>query len=146
MAKAVLDTVRFGRIEVDAGELVEFRRGLIGFEHLRRFLVLDGPAGTPLKWLQSAEDGRLAFIIADPAEILPEYVLRVKAADIEPIELTEPTDAALAVILTVPGDLAKATANLLGPIVFNVQKRLGVQVVAEGDHPVRHPVFGRREG
>ena len=145
MGTMKFDTVRFGSIEVDEKDLIEFTRGLIGFEQLRRFVILEGPEGTPLKWLQSVEEPAVAFVVADPRVFMPEYVARAKADDLAPVALEGPHDAAVAVILTVPGDLSSATANLMGPIVFNVEKRLGVQVVVEGDYPVRYPIFSRFE-
>ena len=145
MGTMKLDTVRFGSIEVEEKDLIEFPRGLIGFEQLRRFVVLEGPEGTPLRWLQSVEEPGLAFVVADPRVFMPEYVARAKADDLVPVALEGPHDAAVAVILTVPGDLSRATAKLLGPIVFNVDKRLGAQVIVEGDYPVRYPLFSRFE-
>jgi flagellar assembly factor FliW len=110
---------------------------------LRRFVVLEGPEGTPLKWLQSVEEPAVAFVIADPSAVVPDYVVRVKGDDLDPLDLDSPEDAAVAVIITVPGTLEKATCNLLGPIIFNVEKRLGLQVVLDGDYPIRHPLVSR---
>ena len=64
-----------------------------------------------------------------------------RAAHAQRTDLGSPEAAAVAVILNVPGDLSKATANLVGPLVFNVEKRLGVQVVVEGEQPLRYPAF-----
>lgn len=143
MGTLKLDTVRFGSVEVDEADLIEFPHGLIGFEQLRRFVILEGPEGTPLKWLQSVEEPGVAFVIADPRAFMPEYVARVRGEDLVPAELETAEDAAVAVILTVPGDLSRATANLMGPLVFNVRKRRAVQVIVEDDCQVRYPVFSR---
>lgn len=145
MPSVTFDTVRFGTITVDESELIDFPRGLIGFEQLRRFVILEGPEGTPLKWLQSQEEPTVAFVIADPRTFAPAYVAKVNADDLSPIELTGTDTTAVAVILSVPGDLSAATANLMGPLVFNVNKRLGAQVVVEDEQPVRHPVFSPLE-
>jgi len=143
MASVSFPTSRFGTVEVDENVLIEFPRGLIGFEQLRRFVVLEGPEGTPLKWLQSVEEPAIAFVIADPSTIVPDYVVRVRGEELDPLGLASPEDAAVAVIVTVPGYLENATCNLLGPVVFNVEKRLGLQVILDEGFPIRHPIVAR---
>jgi flagellar assembly factor FliW len=143
MAGISFPTSRFGTVEVDENTLIEFPRGLIGFEQLRRFVILEGPEGTPLKWLQSVEEPAVAFVIADPSAIVPDYIVRVRGEELDPLGLASPEDAAVAVIVTVPGYLENATCNLLGPIVFNVEKRLGLQVILDEDYPLRHPIISR---
>ncbi|HHN46403.1 MAG TPA: flagellar assembly protein FliW [Planctomycetes bacterium] len=140
MAVITFPTTRFGNVEVDEALLVCFPAGLVGFEHLRRFVILEGPAGTPLKWLQSVDEPAIAFVVADPVAIIPDYVVRVRGEDLNPLNLDSPEDATVAVIITVPGELPKATCNLLAPLIFNVEKRLGMQVVLDEDYPIRHPL------
>lgn len=143
MAKVKVETTRFGEVEVEEEVLLRFPNGIIGFEGLDSFVMLEGPEGTPLKWLQSTNEPAIAFVIADPSTIVPGYVVRVNGEDLDPLELDTPEDAAVAVIITVPGELEKATCNLLAPVVFNVEKRLGIQVVLDGDYPIRHPLASR---
>ncbi|MBN1808741.1 MAG: flagellar assembly protein FliW [Planctomycetes bacterium] len=144
MPQTSIPTTRFGDVSVDESVLVTFPNGIVGFEHLRKFVILEGPEGTPLKWLQSAEEPAVAFVVADPSAIVPDYVVRAHGETLDPLELASSEDAAIAVIITVPGDLARATCNLLAPLVFNVEKRLGAQVILEENYPIRHPLIVRR--
>jgi flagellar assembly factor FliW len=47
------------------------------------------------------------------------------------------------VILNVPADPSRTTANLRGPLVLNTERRLARQLVLQDDFwPLRYAVFG----
>jgi len=124
-----IKTTRFGEISLAEEALIDFPEGLVGFPQLRRFAVFDGPEGSPFKWLQSADEPGIAFVICDPLLFKPDYRVRVTREEIASIELEKIDDGLVATILVIPDDPQQMTANLLGPIVFNSAKRLGKQVV-----------------
>jgi flagellar assembly factor FliW len=71
-----LNTTRFGTLEVNDGDVITFTQPILGFQDQRRFVLLPGPEGSPLKWLQSTESGELAFIVMDPRAVVPDYEVR----------------------------------------------------------------------
>ena len=74
---------------------------------------------------------------------MPEYEFEVGDADSLPLELCDPGDALVLVILTVRNDPASVTANLLGPLVVNVRTGRGRQLVlAESGYSAQHPIVG----
>ena len=119
-----------------------FPGGRIGLQDLTEWLMFDGPEGTPFKWLQSTARPELAYIICDPSLFIPAYRVEVTVEDLSPIGVTAVEDAVVAVILSVPDDWRLMTANLAGPLVFSVERRLGMQVVLpEAEWSVKHRVF-----
>ena len=46
---------RIGKLEVDRDRMIHFPRGLIGFEALREFVLVEFKPGTPFHFLQSVE-------------------------------------------------------------------------------------------
>jgi len=138
-----IETTRFGELEVGEDELIRFPRGLVGLPELTGFFMFDGPEGTPFKWLQSTDRPELAYVICDPVLFIPEYRVKVTVDDLAPVEVKAVDDAVVATILSVPEDWRLMTANLVGPLVFNVPKRLGMQlVIGEPGCSVKHRVFG----
>ena len=141
----ILQTRWFGPIEVDAGAILHFPRGLIGFPHWNRFVLLPHDPGSPFGFMQSADDPDLALTVIDPREVEPSYVARVRASELSEIGLNTPQQAEQAVVLavvTIPRDVRRATANLLAPLIINPASRQGVQVVLEGSpYSVRCPLF-----
>ena len=67
-------TTRFGAIEVPAAEAVLFDDGLLGFPDAQRFALISVDDNTDLFWLQSIDDGTLAFLTTSPWVNFPEYV------------------------------------------------------------------------
>mgnify|MGYP001591454758 CR=1 FL=1 len=49
-------TTRFGPIQVEPRNRVEFPKGLVGVPHLKRFVLLNDPLTPRLTWLQSTRD------------------------------------------------------------------------------------------
>ena len=63
-----IESPRFGTLEVEPSRIIEFPRGLIGFEECKRFSLFHPEGETPSYFiLQSLDDPVLAFHIADPA-------------------------------------------------------------------------------
>ncbi|MBU0552384.1 flagellar assembly protein FliW [Myxococcota bacterium] len=142
-----VETARFGALEVDPKTSFHFPMGLLGFTHLTDYVVIDH-GDTPFKWLQSIQDGALAFITTDPTYFKPDYQLELKRREIQIIasETQEDLiieDLIVSVILTIPGDPKRMTANLLAPLIFNLATRRAMQLVLTSPrYPVRYPVFG----
>lgn len=136
-----VETARFGALEVGPESTFHFPMGLLGFTHLNDYVIIDH-TGTPFKWLQSMQDGALAFITTDPTYFKPDYHLELKRRDLQIIEPGALEDLALSVILTIPGDPKRMTANLLAPLIFNLATRKAMQLVLTSPrYPVKHPVF-----
>jgi len=137
-----IQTRQFGPIEIDEGRVVHLTEPMPGFMGLRRFAVLDPDAESPLKWLQSVERADVCFLVVDPRAFFPDYEVQVPPARLADLCLEDPSEAAVAVVLTVGEDLSKTTANLLAPILFNPHRGLARQVILDGsDYPVRAPLF-----
>lgn len=138
-----LETSRFGTIEIDDSEILTFPDGLYGFPRLTQFVLLQHKEGSPYRWLQSAQEPTLAFLVIDPWEFRPDYEPIVTDADAEALNLTAETARIVYTIVTIPpGNPQAMTANLAGPIVINAETRQARQVVVEGDayHP-RHSIL-----
>ena len=120
-----------------------FDDGLIGCPDWRHFVLEPEAAGPAIQLLRSLDEPDVALYVADPFTILPDYEFEVGDADGSPLDLSDPGDALVLVILTVRNDPDSVTANLLGPLVINVRTGRGRQLVlAESGYSVRHPIVG----
>jgi flagellar assembly factor FliW len=126
---ATIATVRFGALDVPENEQVEFSRGLLGFENLKRFVHLEINDEFPFGWLQSLEDPQIAFVVANPALFFPQYRVDVDPRELGDV-LPEPNEKLLVLgICTLPQTLKEVTMNLQGPLVINLSSRKGKQLV-----------------
>lgn len=124
-----LSTSRFGTIDVDPATVVHFPLGLLGFERFQRYLLIDSDDAEPLRWLQCVDEGSLAFLVVEPGLFFSDYAPKLTADDREFLQLAEGELPAVACLVVVPDNPLEMTVNLLGPLVFNAEKRVGKQVV-----------------
>lgn len=139
-----IQTDQFGEIELPDNRLLNFERGIPGFEEETKFVLLpaDPSADSPFFFLQSAEHPAISFFLADPFVFLPEYEVKLDDALTEQLKLEDPTEAIVLVTVTPNKQIADATANLKAPIVINNHKQLGKQIVLQNpNYQVKHPLF-----
>ncbi len=125
----ILETERFGQIEVDGKNLLHLPNGIMGFPDLRRVLLLDHNPESPFRWLQSVDHPELAFVVIDPFLLFPDYPMDELMSAMTEVEGTPPKELAIAAITTVPPAPAPLTVNLVAPVVFNAETRVGAQVI-----------------
>jgi len=135
-------TSRFGEIEIAEEEILEFPEGLLGFNAFRRYVILNTNEGSPFRWLQSVDDGSLAFIIIEPINFMFSYDLEISDDDAHFLGLTNPEEVILFAIVTIPENPQDMTANLQGPLVINGKTRKGRQVISNNpDHLLKTKIL-----
>lgn len=133
-----IKTKPYGEIEVNEKQKLCFPEGIIGFEKISYYYLIDSREG-PFYWLQAADYPELAFLLVDPRIFRKDYKLMVKDSDLQALELEMKEDLLDFAIVTVPEDHSKITANLMGPIVINKKTRVAKQVISENEeYTVKH--------
>jgi flagellar assembly factor FliW len=122
-------------------------RPMPGLPHLERFVlsaveVDPAPAGGDVLFeLRSVHDPHWGFVAAAPHAFFPDYTVDLDAETCAELDLHSPDDALLLVLLTIAGESACTTANLMAPVVVNVRTWNAAQVILSGtDWPVRATV------
>jgi len=126
-----INTSRFGNLEVNKNEIITFSEGLLGFEHLKKFIVVDPGDQTLILWLQSTEDEVTAFPIIEPKIFMPDYQVKLLPAELSSLKLENVNDATVYSILTIPSDVTKMSANLKAPIIINNKSKYSRQIVLQ---------------
>ena len=102
--------------------------GLMGFEHVKRYVLLSRHDEAPFLWLQMLDDPNLAFLCVSPLHVSPDYEPDISPADVESLQLTKPNDALIVSIVTLHPN-GQPTVNLKGPVIINRHTLIGKQVV-----------------
>lgn len=135
-------TTRFGTIDVKEEQVITLTEGMLGFSECSRYHLMDDEIGEPFMWMQSLDIPSLAFVVIDPAIILPSYHFSVKKDQIKNLETENVDDLQVYVIVTMAANILDVTVNLQGPLVVNKNKRVGLQVVLnDPNFSTRHPLF-----
>lgn len=111
----------------DDGSEILFEEGIIGVPRARRFQLLERP-GSALRLLQSLDIAGFALPVVDPRVAEPNYRPTLQSRVSEALSL-DGGDCILLAVVTL-GD-ALPTANLRAPIVINVERRVGVQIILD---------------
>ncbi|WP_167747009.1 flagellar assembly protein FliW [Cohnella luojiensis] len=134
-----LDTARFGELEVREEDVVQFSAGIPGFEQSHQFVLIANEDHSPLAYLQSVDDGELAFIVVDPFEFFPNYEFELPELAMKELQMESADQIIVRTIVSVTGELEHATANLVAPIVMNKSSRSGKQVVlSQTNYTTKH--------
>lgn len=125
----LINTKPFGEINIDERQRLYFPYGLVGFEHLKDYALMDAKQ-PPFYWLQSIDVQDLAFIMIDPLLFRPDYQIDVPEEELQEIGVDGPENLLILAIVTVPEEQRKMTANLLGPVLINRAKKIGRQSIS----------------
>lgn len=141
-----VETTRFGTLDVDEKKIIRFTQPVLGFSDCQRYMIIEGPSGGKVWWLQSCDRPELAFIVMDPLQVVPDYEVRLDASEVEDLRLEKAEDACLLTIVVVPEDRSKMRTNLKAPIIYNPKANLAKQIILlESDYPVQYSLTGAAE-
>ena len=133
-------TTRFGPLDIEPEDILGFPAGLLGLEDCRHWVLLADATNDALGWLQSTSRAEVALAVVSPRRFVPDYQFRVYRSELLPLELARTQDAQ---VLAIVGKNERSiTLNLKAPVVINLHRRLGRQVIANGDHPVQFELGG----
>jgi flagellar assembly factor FliW len=136
-------TTRFGKLDVEPHDIIDFPAGLIGLEACQLWVLLADEGNEALAWLQSADRPDVALATVSPRRFVSDYQIRVNRSELAPLRLP---DAQLAQALVVIGKLDdELTLNLKSPLLLNVDQRIGRQVVNKSAYSLRHRLSHREE-
>lgn len=137
-----ITTTRFGELEVEKKDILTFKEGILGFENLTEFFVVDPGDQTLILWLQSTGDGEVAFPIIEPRIFNPDYRITLLPIELNSLNLQGVNDASVYTILTIPGDVQQMTANLKAPIIINNKTKQARQIVLQDNKlEVKYPMY-----
>jgi flagellar assembly factor FliW len=133
----LVDTTRFGPVDVDDARILQFPSGLLGFSSYRRFALLQPDEQGVFFWLQSIDAPDLAFVVTDPALWVADYQAQIRREQMDELGLADLADAQVLVIVNKRD--GALTANLQGPLVVNAQSCRAMQLVlADRKWTTRH--------
>jgi flagellar assembly factor FliW len=129
-----ISTTRFGDVEIDLDDILLFPHGVIAFEDCRHWVLLADAENESLGWLQSVTRGEVALPVVSPRRFTPEYQVHVTRGQLVPLALSHFDQAFVLSVVSKSDD--ELTLNLKAPLIINLDRRLGRQVVTTDEQPV----------
>jgi flagellar assembly factor FliW len=139
----IIKTAKLGELVVEDQNIISFNPGLLGFENLSCFVLVDIVEIPNFKWLQSIDNTDLSFLLVDPFTIKKGYCVELSDDILEKLEISIPEDVLVYTIVNVPKSGFKdATTNLVGPLIINWTKKKGKQLIFERDNnTIKYPLL-----
>jgi len=117
-----------GTVSVKEDRIITLPDGLFGFEDYKKYALIDSEY-KPLLLMQSVDEQNLSFYLIDPFLFCNDYEVDVEDKILEKIDLTDPADVCVMVIVTLPVKGNQVTANLQGPLIINRKNNKCLQIV-----------------
>ena len=110
----LIQTTRFGQVQMQAEDILQFADGILGFADLKNFILLDDPNDDIFVWLQSCEKPAIAFPVLEPDLLVEQYKVSLAKTDLDALHLKmDGVEKTLTFcIITIPEDPTQMTANL----------------------------------
>lgn len=137
-----INTKYHGEKDIQEKDLLFFANGLPGFEEEKQFVLLDFPDNHVFFALQSVQTPELSFVVTDPFSFFIDYKIELDDATVKTLDIEQPDDVTLLLVLTVQEPFDQTTANLQAPIVINKQDKKARQIILTGTpYETRHSLF-----
>lgn len=131
----LVKTLLFGDIEISDEFKIVFTSPILGFEDEREFILIKEKDDSPFCWLQSLKTPELAFLLADPFIFFPDYVVELD-------DVYKDKNIVIYVIVTLNEDFKLSTANLVAPIIIDVESKEASQIILENSpYTTKHHIF-----
>ena len=141
----LIQTSRFGEIKVEDNQIVIFPSGLIGFSEDHRFVIREDEAAAPFRWLQAIDNEDLAFVMIEPHITISNYELELTNDHLKKLNAEKTGDLSVYSLVTMAKKMEDVTINLQGPLLFNLEKRLGIQIIVQDSrYSTRHSLFAEK--
>jgi flagellar assembly factor FliW len=132
-------SIRFGAVEIDERDVIEFPFGLIGLGGLH-YALIDRNPGTGFLWLHAVDNAALALPVVSPQQFFSSFSLEIAPEDRERTGIEDAEPAELYVTVRAMPDPLDITANLRAPLV--IREGRGYQVInVDEDAQLQAPLF-----
>ncbi len=136
-----------GEIEYDENEVIHFSGGLPGFEEEKQFLLIKMGPENSFYYLQSLQTAHLCMLLAEPFSFFTDYSIEIGDEELKILDFQGQAEELLIyVVLTIPEDYLKSTANLLAPLIINQANHKAMQYIASNSpYKTRHFLFPQEQ-
>lgn len=131
-----------GKIEYSEDEVIYFKKGIPGFQDLKKFILFPVAENDFFSVLHSIEDNNIGFIVTSPFGIKKDYEIELNDAIVKELSIKEEKDVLIVNTVALNSDVKKITSNLKAPIVINIKDKLGEQIILNDErYEIKYPLF-----
>jgi flagellar assembly factor FliW len=138
-------TKHFGEVDLDEDKIINFEKGILGFEDYKRYTLLyntvEGERPN-ISWLQSLDEPALSIPVMNPFLLKEDYNPQIEDELLKSLGKLTEDNLVILVSITVPNVVENMTANLKAPFILNSDTKKAIQIIAQNsDYPVKYPFY-----
>ena len=131
-------------VRVNDKEIWYFESGLPGFADEREFVLNTLQNNDGFYLLQSKQSEEVAFVVTNPFHFFQDYDFTLDENCLTTLQLNNPADVIVLVILTLRDSLESSTVNLQAPVILNKANNKGKQVILhDTPYKTRHSLISK---
>lgn len=135
-------TKRVSEVRISNEEIWYFENGLPGFADEREFVLNSLQNNEGFHLLQSKQSEEVAFVVTNPFRFFQDYDFTLDENCLAALQLNNPEDVIVLVILTLRDSLESSTVNLQAPVILNKANNKGKQVILhDSPYKTRHSLI-----
>ncbi|AEB75776.1 flagellar assembly protein FliW [Clostridium botulinum] len=137
-----LETKCHGIVEYKEEDVIEFKKGIPGFDELKKFINFPIEDNEVFSVLHSIENSEIGFVVTSPFSVVKDYEIDIDNSVIERLNIEKEKDVLVLNTVTLHSKLENITVNLCAPIVINIKTKLGEQIILNnGKYPIKYLLF-----
>lgn len=119
-----------------------FPEGLLGFQKIKDYVFILNDKVKPFLFMHALDGSDICFVCVESFLIYPNYQVKLPDAFVESLEISNPADVLLLNLVTVKQKVEEISANMVSPLVINVKRRLGRQMILENsNYDMRYKIW-----
>lgn len=127
------------QINHDSEKVFTFPLGIPGFEKYTTYHIFHKEENNVTAyWLESCDEPKVTFTLVDPTEYGLNYELKLTDEEQQTLQAASYNEVAILMMLSrkeeQDGPRGRLNANIAGPILLNLAKRIGMQKVIIKSH------------
>ncbi|MFZ5968975.1 MAG: flagellar assembly protein FliW [Bacillota bacterium] len=136
----LIQTRHFGEIEIQEDTILDFPEGIPGFEAFKKYAIIKNPdPENHFHWLQCVDNPEITFVVINPFLVMENYDFEIPEYIVEKLKIEDHGDILILSIVTIPENIEEMRTNLKAPVLININKKLGKQLVLSDDrYPMRY--------
>lgn len=138
-----LNTKYHGVKEYEEKDIIEFKKGLPGFEELKKFILFTVEDNNVFSILHSVEDESVGLVVVSPFYAVKDYEFKLDDEMVKELKIESYEDVLVLNTVTLNTDVENITVNLKAPIIINIKGKLGEQIILDNpNYSIKHLLFG----
>lgn len=137
-----LNTKYHGVREYQEVDIISFKRGLPGFERLKKFIFFPIEDNDVFSILHSIEDDSIGLVVVSPFYVVKDYEFKLDDEKISELKIESNEDVLVLNTVTLNSNAENITVNLKAPIIINIKSKLGEQIILDNpNYFIRHSLL-----